>query len=910
MHRRASIEAICKALPFFLLGLLIAACAAPLTGDATAEPTSAITIPIEDLVVYVPAGHFYMGSDQELDPAAQEDELPIHSVLLDGFFIYRNEVSNGLYQQCVAAGVCSAPEIFEDGPSTHYNDPEYKDNPVVGVNWDQASAFCSWAEARLPTEAEWEKTARGESADLYPWGADDPSCSLSNMAGCFIDPPDTNMVGQYPTGESIYEANDMSGNVWEWTLDWYDEDYYAQSPGTSPLGPENGELRVVRGGSYEDGVEALRSAERLPLDPDKAYNNVGFRCVPIGVQESAVTPPFCQPAYVPFCRSQDGDPQCDPTQQTGDTTPTPNGDGYEFVAFGCPDGNGQVPVTIDSEEDLSGQVVTVGGIQYTCVQSTSAPNRWVCQGPHPPEGTITTVEVCPADSAGTGSGLVAFQPSGAAKLSGFQPAGPEQTQLVAYQPVQAAQPALESFQPTQEAPQGLQAFEPQAGGNALVAFQATASNCADGYIYNPTTGQCEQDPNGSCPDGWTLNTETNQCDPGENGCPEGTSPTAGAEGCTPDTGDECPTGYTYVAASNRCEPPSNQDGGGCPAGYYFDPSINCCAPAPGNENGCDPGFYRSASTNQCEPADENGCPAGTVYNPYEGGCVPSTNGDNPTGEGCRDGFVPNDAGQCIPADNNVSRIIGACPEGAYYDENLQQCVTLENGKCGPGYYLNLRSNTCVPTDGPGSGCPAGYAYSSRANCCVPTPGNGSYCPGDEPSEGSLRRTLSTFPQPSGTGYDYGYGYCDPVDGEPCPDGYTYDEQTASCVQTTTAGRILEVGCPEGTYLDEELRYCVPTQCGCEIGYILSRDGQGCVPDTDQPSSDTSCWSYEVSVPVCPYTTPTPAGNCDPDEKYNPLTGECERIPEEEVLTCADYGSQSACQAAGCSWYAFSNPPCF
>ncbi|MEX1247658.1 MAG: SUMF1/EgtB/PvdO family nonheme iron enzyme [Anaerolineales bacterium] len=473
MPRRASIPAR-EIIIFLLAALALAACAAPAAEEPTAETTPVVEIPIEDLIVYVPAGHFFMGSDVELDPLAQEDEFPLHPVLLDGFFIYRNEVSNALYQQCVAAGVCAPPSIFEDGPSTHYNDPEYKNNPVVGVNWDQAAAFCGWAEGRLPTEAEWEKAARGETADIYPWGTDDPSCSLSNMAGCFVDPPDTNIVGQYPAGESLYEANDMSGNVWEWTLDWYDEDYYLQSPDESPTGPEQGELRVVRGGSYADGPDALRAAERLGMEPEQAYNNVGFRCVPEGLDQ-AVQPPFCQPTYVPLCRDPYRDPNddCDPTQ-TGDVTPTPGTTGYDFVAFGCPDGNGQVPVTIDSDSDLSGQIVTVGGIQYTCVESTQTPGRWICKGPHPPEGSLTTVEVCPGDNAGSGTGLVAYQPAQPSQpqLSAYEPAPAGSVQLVAYAPAQQDAPELQAYQP------------PSEGSSGLVAYQsATGYNCPTGYLF-------------------------------------------------------------------------------------------------------------------------------------------------------------------------------------------------------------------------------------------------------------------------------------------------------------------------------------------------------------------------------------------------------------------------------------------
>jgi formylglycine-generating enzyme required for sulfatase activity len=918
MATRALLGQLCRTSFLMAAMILLAACGgAALTDGPVAEATPSIDIPIEDLLVYVPAGPFYMGSDPELDTLAQEDEQPLHSILLDGYFIYRNEVSNGLYKQCVEDGECTDPTMFEDGPSTFYNHPDYQNNPVVGVTWDQASAFCGWADARLPTEAEWEKTSRGEDAELYPWGDDAPSCDLSNMAGCIVPPedediPETEKIGQFPDGGSIYEANDLSGNVWEWTLDWYDEDYYLNSPRTNPLGPENGELRVVRGGSYEDGPDALRSAERMALDPDEAYNNVGFRCVPIG-EDRAVTPPFCQQTYVPFCRDPHDDPNdgCEPVDTT-DVTPTPSNN-IDFGGFGCPDA-GLITVTLESGTPISDDhTVTVGGVVFNCYDSTTYPGLVVCQGSPPPAGSITTVTVCPDGNANAGNAVAGLgQPQGPqpaqVALVAYRPQNQQQQPagLQVYEPTQQPQAGLQAYQPTQAAPAGLEVYEAQQPAN-LVAYQAAANTqCPTGYLLNPTTGQCELDPNGACPEGWIYNEATGQCDLGEDGCPEGTTP--GANGCTPDTGDECPAGWLYDEGAGTCQPPANNDGGGsCPAGYFYDQTINCCSPIPSDNVGCDPGFYRSVATNQCEPVDQNGCPDGTVYNRYEGGCVPDYGQDDVQTtdiSGCRlAGYVRNENGVCVPGDDLTQRIVSVCDEGSFYDPQLGVCVQLEDGQCGPGYRLNPVSNTCVPNDGPGSGCAAGYSFSERYNCCVPTPGNdGSYCPGDESAQTGR---LVSYPQPSTTGYDYGTGYCDPVGDELCPSGYAYDEQTQSCV--AIVGRTVTVdGCPDGTYYDQSLGYCVQTSCGCELGYTYNPRTQTCEPFGGEPQTGDGCWSYQVSVPVCPYQQPTTPA-CDSDERWNQQTQRCEPDPEDVTgggggtPACGTYTSSSSCKAAGCTW---------
>jgi hypothetical protein len=616
----------------------------------------------------------------------------------------------------------------------------------------------------------------------------------------------------------------------------------------------------------------------MGLDPAEAYNNVGFRCVPLGVEAPTVAS-FCAPTYTQLCRDPNRDPNdcTPPTVGDGDQ---PAGDDFELTGFGCPGDNGWVTITIDGPIG-DDHTVNVGGYDFQCMES-GLPDRWLCSGPHPPEGTITTVTVCPdGGQANNGNNLVAYQlqmpgPEAPA-LQAYVPAKQDNgNQLVAYQAAQIAQPELQAFEP------------PNGDSQGLVAYQsATNTACPEGYIYNPTTGQCEQDPNGSCPEGWSYNPTTYQCEPPQDGCPEGTSYNADQQGCTPDTGEECPDGYNYVAASNTCEPPSNDDGGGaCPAGYYFDQKINCCSPIV--DDGCDEGSYRSAETNQCEPLDQDGCPDGYSYNSFEGACAPDP-GENPNGEGCNEGFVLNDAGECVPAEGSATQqeMNEGCGEGGYYDPNLQTCV-FPGDECGPGYYRSENTDTCLPIKGPNSGCPLGYAYEEAIGCCVETPGNdGSVCPGTT----------------AAADYDYVLGYCDPIDGQPCPSGYMYDEQQNGCVPVPTTDGLPQTvdGCPEGTTYNEQLGYCVQDQCGCPLGTYMNTDTNQCEPYGG--GEQDGCWSYTVSVPECPFITPTPHPECDNDEQWNPDTQKCEGIPEEEVtpVACSSFSDPNSCTAAGCRW---------
>ena len=222
-----------------------------------------------DGAVYVPipAGEFLMGSPEGV---GYSDEHPQHTVYLDAFWIMQTEVTNAQYAKCVADGACSAPD------NSRWQDPIYAHHPVTDVDWHQANAYARWAGGRLPTEAEWEKAARGIDGRTYPWGNEPPVQSLANCCD-FVN--HITPVGSYRTGVSPYGVLDMAGNVWEWTADWYDSGYYSQSPAQNPTGPTSGDSRVVRGGAYDWDADVVRVANRDGSDPDYRGGHGGFRVV-------------------------------------------------------------------------------------------------------------------------------------------------------------------------------------------------------------------------------------------------------------------------------------------------------------------------------------------------------------------------------------------------------------------------------------------------------------------------------------------------------------------------------------------------------------------------------------------------------------------------------------------------------
>jgi formylglycine-generating enzyme required for sulfatase activity len=248
----------------------------------TPDASGTWTRPVDGAVmVYVPAGEFLMGSSaSDIDAllarcsdCTREEfakEQPQHTVFLDGFWIDRTEVTNAQYSACMEAGACREPECWDD---EDVNAPE---QPVACVSWFDAQDYAAWVGGRLPTEAEWEKAARGTDGRIYPWGNSPPDCTKANFVGCAGKPLP---VGSHPGGASPYGALEMAGNVPEWVADWYDKDYYSRSVFSNPTGPDSGSFRGVRGGSFLHHEWVGHCAHREGGYPISRHWIHGFRLV-------------------------------------------------------------------------------------------------------------------------------------------------------------------------------------------------------------------------------------------------------------------------------------------------------------------------------------------------------------------------------------------------------------------------------------------------------------------------------------------------------------------------------------------------------------------------------------------------------------------------------------------------------
>jgi hypothetical protein len=367
-----------------------------ITAEATTEASPTEEIPIFEPAggallgwwdgsnaVYVPEGEFLMG-DQD---AITGDNIPAHTVSLDAFWIQKVEVTNQMYSRCVALGLCQPPQAATGLPE-QYTNQLYSNFPVVGVPWEDARTYCEWIGGRLPSEAEWEKAARGTNGDPYPWGdEEEPSCSLLNYADC-LNPPLPMLVGIHDLGDSLYKVADMAGNVAEWVNDWYADDYYGASPSANPAGPADGDFRVVRGSSYLEAGDSLLIHQRANADPDSSRADLGFRCIitPGQTPEESVLPACTTFSYVPI-------PRDIPTPASYVIMPP----AFSINAYCNLVNNnqfGSAVIRFEDGTDVNQVTISASHGTLTCTHDIVDPMKFTCVGTALNPGTSVTIKAC------------------------------------------------------------------------------------------------------------------------------------------------------------------------------------------------------------------------------------------------------------------------------------------------------------------------------------------------------------------------------------------------------------------------------------------------------------------------------------------------------------------------------------
>ena len=837
--------------------------------------------------IRIPPGWFLLGSDGEKDPLARGDEVPQTDAHQPGFWMSQGEITNKEYALCVETGVCSVPALRPAGPTNHFGDPAYDDHPVVGVDWYQAQGYCEWIQGRLPTEAEWEKSAGGAASLIYPWGNDAPACDRANgiLDGCSAS-GNTKPIGSYPLGISPYGLFDMAGNVREWTQDWYTADAYLNASQFEPSGPDKGDKKVVRGGGFNDFQENLRTASRWAYEPERDFDDVGFRCVP----ETRSYATFCEPSYVPLCYDPEipsRDEPCQPGQNT------PGEEGVTLLGFGCPM-NKTVCFEVNTNGGgTTGYTAKVDADGFTCRALDERPDIIQCCGPEQPMERNVQITICApgASPDGTVIETSALNETAGVKLASIVASG------------------------------------------AVSLMRTTAPTCPDGYMYDENSGACVLDPSQpSCPAGTRFEERMQGCVPTQEDCPQGYLLTESGI-CEP--GAEiigmCLPGYFYNTAINCCEP-AERGNFGCPQNYYWNASYGRCIPM--DAYNCPLGTaYNGYGECDVEPftaapdaAPQGECPPG-MLTAAANSCEPADMGDE-GGEGApRPGDLTTPDGQILPASTSLSA--PQCPSGYYYDAKYESCVQRDENGCPSGYYYDTGLAQCVPTNGPSSPCPVGFVYNARTECCTPEPGtDGTNCPNDTATApGTLNMTQGYTPF-AAANFDPQTGAC-VGDGQGteatanCPPA-TYAAAVGTCDQYPADGETIPSDlCREWEYFDPQLGYCVPLMADCcPIGQDYSAISGECMDVLTKPRDgecsdgfeliDGLCWLIgrtEGTGGMCwtiTRNTPKCYGPCEVGLIYNALTGRCEK-PAEPEDPCEDVNcaglSYEQCNANNncCAW---------
>ena len=232
-------------------------------------------------MVLIPEGLFPMGVPHG-DRDGGRDEYPRHDVFVNNFYIDKFELTNGRYLEFVRATNHRTPQNPKNATRNLWQGDtiteSLADRPVINVDWADANAYCQWVSKRLPTEAEWEKAAKGTADRRFPWGNVEPTNKHLNFNQQWIGEKTLMPVGSYEAGKSPFGVYDMAGNVWEWVNDWYDAKYYEKSPAKNPTGPETGTKRVLRGSGWQNETPTVRIFTRVDSDPTIRNESTGFRC--------------------------------------------------------------------------------------------------------------------------------------------------------------------------------------------------------------------------------------------------------------------------------------------------------------------------------------------------------------------------------------------------------------------------------------------------------------------------------------------------------------------------------------------------------------------------------------------------------------------------------------------------------